>query len=58
MLGISREVAEHSIDILPHSRTVQQQLRRFDEERRRAIGWSCGSSSRPGSSRKCSTLRG
>jgi hypothetical protein len=38
MPGIPREVAEHSLDILPHSRAVQQQLRRFDEERRRAIG--------------------
>jgi hypothetical protein len=38
MPGIPREVAEHSLDILPHSRTVQQRLRRFDEERRRAIG--------------------
>jgi hypothetical protein len=37
MLGISREVAEHSLDILPHSRAVQQRLRRFDEERRQAI---------------------
>jgi hypothetical protein len=38
MPGIPREVAEHSLDILPHSRAVQQQLRHFDEERRRAIG--------------------
>jgi hypothetical protein len=38
MPGILREVAEHSLDILPHSRAVQQRLRRFDEERRRAIG--------------------
>jgi hypothetical protein len=38
MLGIPREVTEHSLDILPHSRAVQQQLRHFDEERRRAIG--------------------
>jgi hypothetical protein len=37
MLGIPREVAEHSLDILPHSRVVQQRLRRFDEEWRRAI---------------------
>jgi hypothetical protein len=37
MPGIPREVAEHSLDILPHSRAVQQWLRRFDEERRRAI---------------------
>jgi hypothetical protein len=38
MPGILREVAEHSLDILPHSRAVQQWLRRFEEERRRAIG--------------------
>jgi hypothetical protein len=38
MPGISREVAEHSLDILPHSRAVQQRLRLFYEERRRVIG--------------------
>jgi hypothetical protein len=38
MPGIPREVAEHSLDILPHPRAVQQRLRRFDEERHRAIG--------------------
>jgi hypothetical protein len=38
MPGIPREVAEHSLDILSHSRVVQQWLRRFNEERRRAIG--------------------
>jgi hypothetical protein len=38
MSGILSEVAEHSLDILPHSRAMQQRLRRFDEERRRAIG--------------------
>jgi hypothetical protein len=38
MLGIPREVVEHSLDILPHSHAVQQRMRRFDEERRRAIG--------------------
>jgi hypothetical protein len=38
MPGIPRDVAEHSLDILPHSRAVQQLLHRFDEERRRAIG--------------------
>jgi hypothetical protein len=37
MPSIPREVAEHSLDTLPHSRAVQQWLRRFDEERRRAI---------------------
>jgi hypothetical protein len=38
MPGIPREVAKHSLDILPHSHAVQQRLCRFDEERRRAIG--------------------
>jgi hypothetical protein len=38
MPGIPREVVEHSLDILPHSRAMQQRLRRFDEERHRAIG--------------------
>jgi hypothetical protein len=38
MPGIPREVTEHFLDILPHSRAVQQWLRRFDEKRRRAIG--------------------
>jgi hypothetical protein len=38
MPGILREVTEHSLDILPHSRVVQRQLHRFDEERRRVIG--------------------
>jgi hypothetical protein len=32
MPSIPREVAEHSLDILPHSLVVQQRLRRFDEE--------------------------
>jgi hypothetical protein len=32
MPGIPREVAEHSLDILPQSRIVQQRLRHFDEE--------------------------
>jgi hypothetical protein len=38
MPGILREVAEHSLDILPNSRALQQRLHRFDEDRRRAIG--------------------
>jgi hypothetical protein len=38
MSGIPREIVEHSLDILPHSRAVQQRLWRFDEERRQAIG--------------------
>jgi hypothetical protein len=38
MPDIPREVAEHSLDILPHSRAVQQRIRRCNEERRRVIG--------------------
>ena len=38
MPGIPREVAEHMLRILPGSKPVQQCLRRFDDERRRAIG--------------------
>jgi hypothetical protein len=38
MPGIPREVTEHSLDVLPHSRVMQQRLRCFDEKRRRAIG--------------------
>ena len=38
MPGIPREVAEHALDIWPGSRPAKQRLRRFDEEKRRAIG--------------------
>ena len=38
MSGIPREVAEHTIKIHPGSKPVKQHLRRFDEEKRRAIG--------------------
>ena len=38
MLGIPREVAEHTLQILSGSKLVKQCLRRFDEEKRRAIG--------------------
>ena len=38
MPGIPREVAEHTLQILPGSKPVKQRLRRFDEEKRRAIG--------------------
>ena len=33
----SREVAEHALKIRPGSKPVKQRLRRFDEEKRRAI---------------------
>jgi hypothetical protein len=35
---IPRDVAEHSLDIRAGARPVKQHLRRFDEEKRRAIG--------------------
>ena len=38
MPGIPREVAEHTLNICPGSKLVRQRLRRFDEEKRRAIG--------------------
>ena len=38
MLGILREVAEHTLKIHPGSKPVKQRLCRFDEEKRRAIG--------------------
>ena len=37
MPGIPREVAEHTLKIHPGSRSMKQCLRRFDEEKRRAI---------------------
>jgi hypothetical protein len=38
MPGISRDVAEHSLDIRAGARPVKQSLHRFDEEKRKAIG--------------------
>jgi hypothetical protein len=38
MPGTPRDVAEHSLDIRAGARPVKQPLRRFDEEKRRAIG--------------------
>jgi hypothetical protein len=38
MPGIPRDVAEHSLDIRADARLMKQHLRRFDEEKRRAIG--------------------
>jgi ribonuclease HI len=37
MPGIPRDVAEHSLDIRAGARPMKQHLRRFDEEKRRAI---------------------
>jgi hypothetical protein len=38
MSSIPRDVAEHSLDVRAGARPVKQPLRRFDEEKRRAIG--------------------
>jgi hypothetical protein len=38
MPSVPRDVAEHSVDIRAGARPVKQPLRRFDEEKRRAIG--------------------
>ena len=38
MLGILREVAEHTLKIHPGSKPMKQRVCRFNEEKRRAIG--------------------
>ena len=38
MPGIPREVTEHALKIRLGSKPMKQRLRRFDEEKRRAIG--------------------
>ena len=38
MVGILREVTEHTLKIHLGSKPVKQRLRRFDEEKHRAIG--------------------
>ena len=38
MPGILREVDEHALKIRPSSKPMKQRLRRFDEEKRRAMG--------------------
>ena len=38
MPSIPREVAEHALDVRAGSRPMKQRLRRFDEEKNRAIG--------------------
>ena len=38
MPGVSRELAEHTLNVDPKFKPVKQFLRRFNEERRKAIG--------------------
>jgi hypothetical protein len=58
MLGIPREVAEHSLDILPHPELCNNGCVALTKSDAGRSEWSCGSSSRPGSSKKFFTLRG
>ena len=38
MPGVPRELAEHTLNIDPKFKSVKQYLRRFNKERRKAIG--------------------
>ena len=38
MRGVPRELAEHTLNIDPKFKPIKQFLRRFNEERRKAIG--------------------
>ena len=38
MPGIPQVVAEHALHLIPGSKPAKQRLRRFDDERRKAIG--------------------
>ena len=38
MPGVSRELAEHTLNIYPKFKPVKQFLRRFNKERRKAMG--------------------
>ena len=38
MPGVPRELAEHTLNVDPKCKPVKQFLRRFNEERRKAIG--------------------
>jgi hypothetical protein len=37
MTGVPRELAEHALQIIPGSKPVRQAMRRFGDEKRRAI---------------------
>ena len=58
MPSIPREVAEHSLDILPNSKPVKQFLWLFDELKRRAIGEEVHKLLEPDSSRRYSISSG
>jgi hypothetical protein len=58
MPGIPRDVAEHSLDIRAGARPMKPSLRRFDEEKRRAIGKEIHKLMVQGSSKRYSILNG
>ena len=58
MPDIPRDVAEHSLDIRAGARPVKQPLRRFDEEKRRAIGEEIHKLMAAGSSKRYSIPNG
>jgi hypothetical protein len=58
MPSIPRDVAEHSLDIRVGARPVKQPLRRFDKEKRRAIGEEIHKLMAAGSSKRYSILNG
>ena len=58
MLGIPREVVEHTLKIRLGSKPVKQRLRRFDEGKHRAIGEEITKLWQLGSSRKYTTPSG
>jgi hypothetical protein len=37
MIGVPRELTEHALQIIPGSKPVRQAMRRFEDEKRRAI---------------------
>jgi hypothetical protein len=58
MKGISREVAEHKLNIKPGSKPMKQRLHRFNDEKCKAIGEEIMKFLVQGSSEKFSTLSG
>ena len=58
MPGIPREVAEHVLRLVLGSKPAKQCLRRFDDERRRAIGEEIAKLQQPNSSKRYTTPTG
>jgi hypothetical protein len=58
MPDIPRDVAEHSLDIRAGAQPMKQPLRRFDEEKRRAIGEEIHKLMATGSSKRYSIPNG